>query len=63
MGFISCWVPRSACCYAGPFFTSAGERAAPENWAKKKRDAGIRDYWVDTNQRSLEDKDTRILPG
>jgi hypothetical protein len=63
MGFISRWVPRSACCYAGSFITPAGEPPTLVKSAKKKGDAGIRDYWVDTNQRSLEDKDTGILPG
>jgi predicted pyridoxine 5'-phosphate oxidase superfamily flavin-nucleotide-binding protein len=54
---------QTSCGYAVPFYTLAGERPTLTKWAEKKGEAGIQDYWVDTNQRSLDDKDTGILSG
>ncbi len=54
---------QTSCGYAVPFYTSAGQRPTLEKWAEEKGEAGIRDYWVSTNQRSLVNKNTGILPG
>ncbi|MFT4631577.1 MAG: hypothetical protein ACI8PP_002974 [Candidatus Pseudothioglobus sp.] len=54
---------QTSCGYAVPFYTPAGERPTLQKWAEKKGEAGIRDYWVSTNQRSLDNKNTGILPG
>jgi hypothetical protein len=51
---------QTSCGYAVPFYTPAGERPTLRKWAEKKGEAGIRDYWVETNQRSLDDKNTGI---
>jgi len=44
-----------------PFFDYAGEREQLKDWAIKKGEAGIREYWENRNQISLDGKPTDIL--
>ncbi|MFC1532760.1 pyridoxamine 5'-phosphate oxidase family protein [Thermodesulfobacteriota bacterium] len=44
-----------------PFFDYVGERDQLNNWAKKKGYSGIKEYWKDQNQVSLDGKPTNIL--
>lgn len=52
---------QTSCGMAVPFFDYSGEREQLNNWAIKKGDAGIRAYWQEKNQTSLDDKPTYIV--
>lgn len=52
---------QTSCGYAVPYYTYAGERETLNNWAEKKGEAGIRQYWHDKNQRSLDEAATGIF--
>ncbi|MCK5919150.1 MAG: pyridoxamine 5'-phosphate oxidase family protein [Cocleimonas sp.] len=52
---------QSSCGMAVPFLDYIGERYQLEKWAVKKGDAGIRDYWQEKNQQSLDGKPTHIM--
>lgn len=52
---------QSSCGMAVPFFDYIEEREQLNNWAKKKGDEGIKAYWEEKNQRSLDGKPTHIL--
>jgi hypothetical protein len=45
---------QTSCGMAVPFFDFAGEREALNAWAVKKGDSGVRDYWKEKNQLSLD---------
>lgn len=45
---------QTSCGYAVPFFEFKGEREQLTRWADKKGEAGIRAYWADHNQTSLD---------
>ena len=51
----------TSCGMAVPFYTYEGEREELERWAEQKGEAGIRQYWEDRNQTSLDGKPTDIL--
>lgn len=51
---------QTSCGTAVPFFDYAGEREELNTWAARKGDAGIRAYWLERNQLSLDGKDTGI---
>lgn len=53
----------TSCGMAVPFFKYEGERDELNRWAEQKGDAGIRQYWADHNQSSLDGKPTDILDG
>ena len=44
-----------------PFYDYVGEREQLNEWAKKKGDKGIKEYWKDKNQESIDGKPTRII--
>jgi hypothetical protein len=44
-----------------PFFDFAGERQQLAEWAVKKGEEGIRQYWQDKNQLSLDGQPTYIV--
>jgi hypothetical protein len=45
---------------AVPFFNYVGERNQLNEWAIKKGEDGIKDYWQQKNQTSLDGKPTYI---
>lgn len=51
---------QTSCGYAVPYFEFKGQRKTLHNWADKKGQDGIRDYWLEKNALSLNDKDTGI---
>ena len=52
---------QTSCGMAVPFLDYAGERDQLNQWAEKKGEAGIRQYWQDKNQTSIDGKPTHIL--
>lgn len=52
---------QSSCGFAVPFFDYAGEREMLTEWAAKKGEDGIRQYWTDKNQTSLDGLPTHIV--
>ena len=52
---------QTSCGMAVPFFGYVGEREQLNDWATKKGDQGIREYWNDKNQVSLDGKPTHIM--
>lgn len=51
---------QTSCGMAVPFFDYVEEREQLKNWATKKGDAGIKEYWLEKNQISLDGKPTYI---
>lgn len=52
---------QTSCGFGVPYFDYAGERRTLSEWAAKKGEAGIRQYWVDKNELSLDGIPTHIL--
>jgi|GEM_PF-26674 len=52
---------QTSCGMAVPTFEYAGDRELLNDWARKKGEAGIRQYWEDRNQVSLDGKPTHIV--
>jgi hypothetical protein len=52
---------QTSCGMAVPFFDYVGEREQLNDWARKKGDAGVRRYWDEKNQLSLDDQPTGIF--
>ena len=52
---------QTSCGFGVPFFDFAGERETLSNWAVKKGEAGIRQYWEDRNQQSLDGIPSHIV--
>jgi len=52
---------QTSCGMAVPFFEYTGDRDQLNAWANKKGEAGIRGYWSEKNQLSLDGKPTRIV--
>jgi len=50
-----------SCGIGVPYFDFVGERNLLAEWAEKKGESGIRQYWQDRNQISLDGKPTKIL--
>ena len=53
---------QSSCGMAVPFFDYVQEREQLNQWAQKKGESGIRDYWQEKNQYTIDGKPTHILP-
>ena len=51
---------QTSCGYAVPYFRLEGERPTLTKWADNHGEAGISDYWMETNAKSLNDTDTAI---
>jgi len=51
---------QTSCGMAVPFFDYVEEREQLRKWATKKGDAGIKEYWLEKNQVSLDGKPTYI---
>jgi hypothetical protein len=52
---------QTSCGMAVPFFDYVGDREELNEWAEKKGEAGIRQYWSTRNELSLDGKDTGML--
>ena len=52
---------QTSCGMAVPYFSHDGDRALLTDWALKKGDAGIKDYWAEKNQFSLDGMPTDIV--
>jgi hypothetical protein len=52
---------QTSCGFGVPFFDYVGERETLSDWAVKKGDAGIRQYWADKNRTSLDGTPTHII--
>jgi hypothetical protein len=49
---------QTSCGMAVPFFDYAGDREELNEWAEKKGEQGIREYWSARNELSVDGKDT-----
>ncbi len=52
---------QTSCGMGVPYYTYAGERPLLEDWAVKKGDEGLRQYWKEKNQLSIDDIPTHIV--
>ncbi|WP_455203544.1 pyridoxamine 5'-phosphate oxidase family protein [Kaarinaea lacus] len=52
---------QTSCGYAVPMFDYIGERDTLERWAEKKGEQGIRQYWQDKNQYSIDGLATHLM--
>ncbi len=52
---------QTSCGMAVPLYTFAGDREALNDWARKKGEEGIRRYWEEKNQASLDGIPTNII--
>jgi hypothetical protein len=46
---------------AVPYFEFVGERELLNNWAERKGETGIKEYWREKNQFSLDGIETDIV--
>lgn len=52
---------QASCGFAVPYFSYEGDRELLSDWASKKGEEGIRDYWAQKNQFSLDGVATHIV--
>ena len=52
---------QTSCGMAVPFFDYVEERELLKNWATKKGEKGLKEYWQKMNQESLDGKPTNIM--
>jgi hypothetical protein len=52
---------QTSCGMGVPYFSYTGERPALADWATTKGDAGLRQYWEDKNQLSIDNIPTHII--
>lgn len=52
---------QTSCGYAVPLYQYEGERDTLVRWAEKKGEQGIRDYWQQRNQISIDGLPTKLL--
>lgn len=52
---------QTSCGMAVPVFDYTGDREQLNDWAIKKGDAGIREYWDKNNRVSMDGKPTHIM--
>jgi hypothetical protein len=52
---------QTSCGMGVPLYDYAGDREQLNEWANKKGEAGIKEYWNNKNQESLDGKPTRII--
>ncbi len=53
----------TSCGMSIPLYDFQGERLELDEWAKNKGDAGIKDYWKEKNETSIDGLPTRIEKG
>ena len=51
---------QKSCGMSVPFFAYQGEREQLNDWARQKGEAGLRNYWLEKNQKSLDGLPTFI---
>ncbi len=52
---------QTSCGFGVPFMEYTGERETLKTWAFEKGDSGIKDYWTEKNQTSIDGFDTGIF--
>lgn len=52
---------QSSCGFAVPFMDFKEERMVLNDWAEKKGQDGIKEYWEERNQKSIDSFETNIL--
>lgn len=52
---------QTSCGFGVPFLSYTGERDTLESWATKKGDDGLRQYWDEKNQFSIDNIPTHII--
>lgn len=52
---------QTSCGMGVPFYDYVGEREQLNEWARKKGDKGIKEYWKEKNQESIDGKPSFIL--
>lgn len=52
---------QTSCGFGVPYLSYAGERPTLSDWAVKKGDEGIRHYWEEKNQFSIDNLPTHIM--
>lgn len=52
---------QTSCGMSTPFFDYVSDRSQLNEWAIKKGEAGLKEYWEDKNQISLDGKPTNIM--
>lgn len=52
---------QTSCGMGVPFYDYAGEREQLNEWANKKGEEGIKEYWREKNEESLDGKITHII--
>ena len=52
---------QTSCGYAVPLYNYEGERDTLARWAEKKGEDGIRQYWQERNQNSIDGLPTHLL--
>jgi hypothetical protein len=52
---------QTSCGYAVPLFSYEGERKTLARWAEKKGEDGIRQYWEERNQTSIDGLPTHLF--
>lgn len=51
----------TSCGFSVPLYEHAGERDVLVQWAEKKGEDGVKKYWQDNNQKSIDGKPTGIF--
>ena len=54
---------QTSCGFGVPFYDYAGDRTQLNDWAIKKGEDGIRQYWIDKNQLTIDKLPTHIIEG
>ncbi len=54
---------QTSCGFGVPFYEYAGDRPLLNDWAVSKGEEGIRQYWIDRNQQSIDGLPTHIIEG
>ena len=54
---------QTSCGMSIPYFDFKSDRMYLDEWAKKKGDEGIKDYWKENNEQSIDDLSTNIQEG
>lgn len=52
---------QTSCGMAVPFYEHTGDRELLSDWAKKKGDDGLMEYWEEKNQSSIDNTPTNII--
>lgn len=52
---------QTSCGMGVPFYDYVGEREQLNAWASKKGEEGIKEYWKEKNQESIDGKQTHII--